>query len=76
MFQILCRLANFAHTRVALQLLEQMAVCVKLNEPVLLVGETGCGKTSTVQVMAECLGKTLHVINMSQQSENADLIGG
>jgi midasin len=33
------------------------------NEPVLLIGETGCGKTTISQVMAEALGKKLYTIN-------------
>ncbi|KAH6964016.1 hypothetical protein DER45DRAFT_601956 [Fusarium avenaceum] len=40
------------------KLLEQIAVAVKLNEPVLLVGETGIGKTTV-----------LIAVNLSQQSE-------
>uniref|UniRef100_A0A915IPF9 ATPase dynein-related AAA domain-containing protein n=1 Tax=Romanomermis culicivorax TaxID=13658 RepID=A0A915IPF9_ROMCU len=78
-----------------------------MGEPVLLVGETGCGKTTTVQVLASHLDienyvlycdyycrlkesfavvkfvavlyharKTLHVVNLSQQSESSDLFGG
>lgn len=42
--QIQCR--NFTQTKQALRLLERLAVCVEHNEPMLLVGETGCGKTS------------------------------
>lgn len=42
--QIQCR--NFTQTKQALRLLERLAVCVQHNEPMLLVGETGCGKTS------------------------------
>lgn len=42
----------------------------------MLVGETGTGKTSVVQHLAEQLGHRLVVINMSQQSESSDLLGG
>lgn len=42
--------ASFAHTRHALCMLERVAVCVAQRESVLLVGETGNGKTSVVQV--------------------------
>lgn len=38
-------------------LLEQVAVCVAKGEPVLLVGETGTGKTSTVQHLAGVTGE-------------------
>jgi midasin len=47
-----------------------------MDEPVLLIGETGCGKTSAIQLIARYIGKTLTVINMSQQSESTDLLGG
>jgi midasin len=46
------------------------------NEPVLLVGETGSGKTTVCQVLAERMGKELHVINAHQNTETGDIIGG
>ncbi|XP_030747857.1 midasin-like isoform X2 [Sitophilus oryzae] len=63
-------------TRPASVMLERIMCCVKLKEPVLLVGETGTGKTSSVQFLASSLGKKLVVINMNQQSDSADLLGG
>ena len=45
------------------------------NEPVLLVGETGCGKTTVCQMLADALGKTLHSVNAHQNTEAGDLIG-
>ncbi|UKZ77768.1 hypothetical protein TrVFT333_005494 [Trichoderma virens FT-333] len=66
----------FASTSHAKKLLEQIAVAVKLNEPVLLVGETGIGKTTVVQQLAESLGHKLMAVNLSQQSEVGDLLGG
>ncbi|GLD70631.1 midasin, partial [Lates japonicus] len=47
---------TFAATRPSAVLLEQLAVCVLKGEPVLLVGETGTGKTSTVQHLARVKG--------------------
>ncbi|KAF7254597.1 Midasin [Varanus komodoensis] len=67
---------TFAPTRPSLVLIEQLAVCVDRGEPVLLVGETGTGKTSTVQYLAHITGHSLKVINMNQQSDTADLLGG
>ncbi|XP_035384712.1 midasin isoform X1 [Electrophorus electricus] len=67
---------TFASTRPSLVLLEQLAVCVTKGEPVLLVGETGTGKTSTVQYLAGLTGHKLRVVNMNQQSDTADLLGG
>lgn len=49
---------TFAPTRPSSVLIEQLAVCVDRGEPVLLVGETGTGKTSTVQYLAHITGKT------------------
>ena len=46
------------------------------NEPVLLVGETGSGKTTVCQVLAEKMGKDLHIINAHQNTETGDIIGG
>lgn len=42
----------------------------------LLVGETGTGKTTIVQELAKLLGKKLHVFNMNQNTDSADLLGG
>ncbi|SMR48773.1 unnamed protein product [Zymoseptoria tritici ST99CH_1E4] len=45
------------------------------NEPVLLVGETGCGKTTVCQMLARALAKELHTVNAHQNTETGDLIG-
>ncbi|GAB7351836.1 hypothetical protein MBLNU459_g2396t1 [Dothideomycetes sp. NU459] len=62
-----------AHT---LRLLDRIGVAVNQKEPLLLVGETGTGKTTSVQHLAEQLGKKLVPFNLSQQSESGDLLGG
>lgn len=49
---------------------------LRFNEPVLLVGETGSGKTSVCQVYADIVHKKLHSLNCHQNTETADLIGG
>lgn len=68
--------AKFSFTRPSAVLLERIMCCVGLNEPVLLVGETGTGKTSSIQYLANTVGQKLIVINMNQQSDSADLLGG
>ncbi|XP_014485932.1 PREDICTED: midasin [Dinoponera quadriceps] len=68
--------SNFSFTRPSACLLQRIASCVAQKEPVLLVGETGTGKTSTVQYLARSTGHGLTVINMNQQSESTDLLGG
>ncbi|KAI3759776.1 hypothetical protein L6452_07827 [Arctium lappa] len=66
----------FVEIRTSLHVLERVAGSVKYNEPVLLVGETGTGKTTLVQNLATRLGQKLTVLNLSQQSDIADLLGG
>lgn len=66
----------FANTNHAKRLLEQVGVAVSMAEPVLLVGETGIGKTTVVQQLADSLGFKLTAVNLSQQSEIGDLLGG
>ena len=67
---------NFAYSRQVLLLLEQLGACVQLHEPVLLVGETGTGKTTAVGQLAGLLRQRLVVVNMSQQSDVSELLGG
>ena len=64
---------HFATTTIAMKKLEQISVCVNHCEPVLLTGETGVGKTTSLQYLAN--KKNLVVLNMSQASEGMDLIG-
>lgn len=56
--------------------MESLCRCVHQGEPTLLVGETGCGKTSTVQRLAESAGQELVVLNLSLQTDSTDLLGG
>ncbi|KAK0320902.1 AAA ATPase midasin [Friedmanniomyces endolithicus] len=58
------------------RMLERVAAAVVNREPLLLVGETGVGKTTAVQHLASQLGKKLEPFNLSQQSEAGDLLGG
>lgn len=46
------------------------------DEPVLLVGETGTGKTTVCQLYAQAVGQQLHMINCHQHTETSDFIGG
>eukprot|EP00536_Pseudo-nitzschia_multiseries_P001226 jgi/Psemu1/180444/e_gw1.15.197.1 len=68
--------ATFAETNHALRLMESIAVCVRENEPILLVGETGCGKTTNIQQLAVRCERTLVVQNLSLQTDSTDLLGG
>ena len=44
-------------------------------EPVLLIGETGCGKTTVCQVLASLFKQELHMVNAHQNSETSDFLG-
>ncbi|KAL5417777.1 hypothetical protein PMIN06_004114 [Paraphaeosphaeria minitans] len=66
----------FSTNGYTLRLLEKIAVAVDRQEPLLLVGETGTGKTTCTQYLAEQLGRNLVAFNLSQQSESGDLLGG
>ena len=44
---------SFAHTGHAMRAMEAVAVAAAQREPVLLVGETGTGKTTLVQQIAQ-----------------------
>lgn len=66
----------FAITTQVIRVLESVAIAVKMAEPCLLVGETGTGKTAVIQYLAHTLGFKLTVVNLSQNSEAGDLLGG
>jgi MoxR-like ATPase len=66
----------FAHTSAALRMMERVAAATAAREPVLLVGETGGGKTTLVQELAKACGHELMVQNLSLQTDAADLLGG
>lgn len=66
----------YASTAPSMRLLEQISGAVDSHEPILLVGETGTGKTTAVQTLAALCGQSIVVLNMSQASDSSDLLGG
>ncbi|KAL8810672.1 MAG: hypothetical protein Q9200_002384 [Gallowayella weberi] len=70
------KFSPFAMTNRVLRHLESVAAAIKTAEPCLLVGETGSGKTTIIQQLAASLNHKLVVVNLSQQSEAGDLLGG
>jgi len=69
------KIEGFEMPAFTLRLMERLAVCVSQNDPVLLVGETGVGKTTIIQKLAEHIGARLVVQNLNVQSEVGDLLG-
>lgn len=67
---------QFAFNRHSLRMLERLAACVAMDEPVLLVGETGSGKTTSVQELANMTRRKLMVQNLSLSTDASDLFGG
>ena len=45
------------------------------NEPVLLVGETGCGKTTLAELLAALTHRKFFSINCHKHMEASDLLG-
>lgn len=70
------RSKTFSMNRYTSRQVERIAAAVSSSEPLLLVGETGTGKTTSIQYLADLVGKRLTPFNMSQQSESGDLLGG
>ena len=67
---------GIVHTQYSLRVLEKLLMGITLDEPLLLISETGCGKTTLVQHLASLLNKKLYVFNMSLGSDVVDLVGG
>ncbi|KAJ0395768.1 hypothetical protein ATCC90586_008727 [Pythium insidiosum] len=67
---------TFVMTGHVLRLLEKLAAIVYTCEPALLIGETGCGKTTVIQHLAASMGQKLVVQNLNIQSDSSDLVGG
>ncbi|XP_019856174.1 PREDICTED: midasin-like [Amphimedon queenslandica] len=66
----------YASTRTSMCLLESIARSVQFRESVLLVGETGVGKTACISYLSSITGNKLVSINLSQQTDSSDLLGG
>jgi len=52
-----------------------LSQAIKYNEPVLLVGETGCGKISICQLFAAMKNIKLYTVNCHMNTESADFLG-
>lgn len=60
--------------------MRQNAVLIKkaqeFREPVLLVGETGGGKTTICKILADFNGQELVTVNCHMHTESSDFLGG
>lgn len=56
-------------------ILESVGFCINTKLIPILVGKSGCGKTSVVKIMADLAGQTLHSIYLNQLSDASELIG-
>ncbi|KAJ2621726.1 AAA ATPase midasin [Coemansia sp. RSA 1358] len=65
-----------AWTKAMRRLFILTALCLRFHEPVLLVGETGCGKTTVCQMLASARSQQLHIVNCHQNTESSDILGG
>ena len=70
------RLPRLAWTHAMRRLFILVALCLRHHEPVLLVGETGCGKTTVCQILAATKRQELRMVNCHQNTETSDLLGG
>lgn len=68
--------AAMAWTPAARRLFSLVETCLEHKEPALLVGETGCGKTSVCQFLAHVRGQRLRILNCHQHTETGDFLGG
>lgn len=67
--------SDIAWTRPMRRLYGLVSRALRFNEPTLLVGETGSGKTTVCELLAAASNKSLHTVNCHQNTEAADIIG-
>ena len=70
-----CMQQNVAPTAAMARLVQLMGAALDPEEPVLLVGETGGGKTTACQLLAAMRGQQLRVLNCHLHSEASDFLG-
>lgn len=67
---------EFVWTPSAKRLALLSGLAYTFNEPFLLVGDTGLGKTTICQILSRMSSKSkLHIINCHMHSEAADFLG-
>ncbi|VWU53406.1 dynein-related AAA-type ATPase, putative, partial [Hepatocystis sp. ex Piliocolobus tephrosceles] len=66
---------SFLLTSVHRPILYEIMEAIYNKESLLLIGDTGVGKTALVDYISKLFNKKLHVFVFSEQSEASDLIG-
>lgn len=76
-FQSYCenKYSNYVWTPNSRRLALLAGLAYHFNEPFLLVGDTGLGKTTICQMFADYNSKYLHIVNCHMHSEAADFLG-
>jgi MoxR-like ATPase len=69
------RFAHFTLDRRTAEVLEKLATAVRLAQPCLLEGETSTSKTSSIEYLAMLTGSPVARLNLSGQTDTAELIG-
>jgi MoxR-like ATPase len=67
---------NIAVTATMRRMWELVNRALRQNEPVLLIGDTGCGKTTVCQLYSAHNHQRIRILNCHQSTETADIIGG
>ncbi|CAF1617124.1 unnamed protein product [Rotaria sordida] len=65
----------FVITRRVEQVWKQMVSAFSVNEPILIVGEVGCGKSETVTALMLLIQKKLFSLTFSPETDPSDLVG-
>lgn len=58
-----------------MKLLEKLAVCVRMNWLTLIVGKCASGKSTAVHNLASLVGKNLHTMRLTSESDSLELLG-
>lgn len=66
----------FALHRSSLTLLSRLCSAIPEAEPILVVGETDAGKTTSLQYLGSLLARPLVAVNLSNQTASAEPMGG
>mmetsp|Transcript_2552 Transcript_2552/g.9614 ORF Transcript_2552/g.9614 Transcript_2552/m.9614 type:complete len:5361 (-) Transcript_2552:2473-18555(-) len=70
-----CTFPKIVWTHTMKRLFTILCSCLRYKEPILFVGETGCGKTTVCQLYSLIKQQKLHILNCHQHTEPSDFLG-